>query len=163
MASLKPIDDLIIQVKRLIGTVNAILERYARLAEEYDSIRLAILETRELLADYFEESGRWADGISRRMDRQERLDILDRTGNAGSVEAKNIRQDIANEHRDRTLREEISAKQELLSTYQRNLDKIGIRIAKFGSTVKDENEQEDYQREVDKLKEQIERMREALK
>lgn len=155
------LDDLTRQLSRFVGTANALMERYARLAEEYDANRLATEEIRELIKELIEESGRWADSISKRMDRQERYVILSRMGD--TQQSGEITQQVKGEHIRRSLREELTAQQELLSQYHKNVDRVKIKIAKYGETVPLMNEMDDYQREIDKINEAIQRMRDALK
>ena len=156
----KPVDDLIRQINRLIGTSNAIMERYARAMEELDGIRLSLDEARELLADHFDENARWADNLSRRMDRQERYVIL--KGMGGGRETIQIETVVSREHISQALREELVVQQELTLQYSRNIEKVKLKIAKFGDTVALLNEMDDYQKQIDKASEAIARIREAL-
>lgn len=154
------IDDVFRQINRFIGVANSVVERYSRVAEEYDSNRLAIEEIRELLKEFVEESSRWADGLSKRIDRLERYTIL--KGMGGGRETIQIEASVSREHIDRALREELVLQQELILQYQRNIDKVKIKIAKFGDTVALLNELEDYQKQIDKANEAIARIRQSL-
>lgn len=158
MAELTP--DELSQIRRFISVSRDVLERYARMAEEYESNRLAIEEIRELLKEFVEESGRWADGLSGRMDRQERYVIL--KGMGGGRETIQVEQVVAREHIDRALREELVVQQELILQYQKNIDKVKLKIAKFGETVPLLNEMDDYQKQIDKAQEAIARIRQSL-
>lgn len=148
------------QIRRFISLARDILERYARSAEELDGIRLSLEEQRELQAEHFEENARWADGLSKRMDRQERYVIL--KGMGGGRETIQIEQVVAREHIDRALREELVNQQELILQYQKNIDKVKLKIAKFGETVPLLNEIDDYQKQIDKAQESIARIRQSL-
>lgn len=159
MAELTP--DLIKRLDRFIALARDVLERYARLAEEYDSNRLSLEESRELLTEHFEENARWADNLSKRMDRQERYVILKGMGGGGR-ETIQIEQVVAREHIDRALREELVVQQELILQYQKNADKVKLKIAKFGDTVALLNELDDYQKQVDRANEAIARIRQSL-
>lgn len=153
------VEDLTIQVRRLIGTANALMERYARVAEELDAVRLALEELREILGDHFSENSRWADILSKRMDRVEQYTILSKIGDSRAGE---ITQQVTGEHIRRTLREELGTQQELLQQYQKNIDRVKLKVAKYGETVPLMNEMDDYVREIAKVTEAIERIREAL-
>ena len=156
-------DDLIIQVRRLIGTVNSVLERYSRVSEEYDSNRLATEEIRELLKELIEEVSTWAQYIGSRMDRQEEYVILVGMGKGKSHQAQAITQVVSQEHIERGLREELVAQQKLLQTYQRNLAKIKQQIAEMGYTsIENGNKEDEYQYKIDRATEAISRIREAL-
>lgn len=148
------------QIRRFIGIARDVLERYSRLAEEYESNRLAVEEIRELFKEFIEESSRWADDLSRRMDRQERYVIL--KGMGGGRETIQVETVVAREHIDRALREELVTQQELILQYQRNIDKVRLKIAKFGETVPLLNEIDDYQKQIDKSNEAIARIRQNL-
>jgi len=136
------------------------MERYARAMEELDGIRLSLDEGRELLADHFDENARWADNLSRRMDRQERYVIL--KGMGGGRETIQIETVVSREHISQALREELVVQQELTLQYSRNIEKVKLKIAKFGDTVALLNEMDDYQKQIDKASEAIARIREAL-
>lgn len=142
--------DLINQVKRLIGTTNAVIERYARGFEELDGIRLNLEEIRVVLNELVEEHSRWADKISERLDRLERLEILDRTGNMSLPEARRIKQDVADENHLRALRQE-------LAQQVRNLDKANQKAAKYGMDipVKLANEIEMFEERIKALREEL--------
>ena len=160
MAELTP-DDLN-QIKRFIGLARDILERYGRAMEELDSLRLAMEEIRETLSDHFGENSRWADDLSRKMDRLERYVILVRIVGS-NTETIAVEGAVSREHIERALREELVSQQELILQYQRNIDRVKIRIAKFGETVPLMNELDDYQKQVEKADEAMERIRDALK
>jgi uncharacterized membrane-anchored protein YhcB (DUF1043 family) len=149
------------QIRRFIAMARDILERYARTFEELEGIRLSLEESRELLADHFEENARWADNLSGRIDRLERYIILVRMtgGNQQTVE---IESKTSREHIDRALRMELVTQQELILQYQKNIDKVKLRIAKFGETVPLLNELDDYQKQIGKADEVIARIRESL-
>jgi len=155
------LDDLVRQLNKLIGTANALMERYARLAEEYDSSHLANEEIRELLKELIIESGRWADGLSRRIDRLERYMILSRMVGS-SQDTLQIESSVSKEHIERALREELVNQQQLVIQYQKNINIIKQRIAKFGESVVSLNELEEYQSKLDKALEAMERIREQL-
>lgn len=155
------IDELSKQIQRLIGTANALMERYARLAEEFDSNRLANEEIRELLKEFIEEAGRWANGLSKRIDRLEEFIIL--AGMGKDRKAGEITQEVSGEHVERGLREQLTEQQKLLITYQRNLARVKQSIAETGyETIENANKVEDYQNKIDKISEAIERIRQAL-
>lgn len=151
--------DLIHQIRKLITASNILLERFARGYEELDSHRLAIEEIRELLTEHFEENARWADAISKRLDRVEQYTILSRIGDSRAGE---ITQQVTGEHLRRGLRQELGGQQELLLQYHKNVERVKLKIAKYGETVPLMNELDDYEREIDKISEAIERIREAL-
>lgn len=154
------LDDLVRQLNKFIGVANSVVERSARQAEEYDSNRLANEEIRELLKEFIEESGRFANGLSGQMERLERYVILKAMG--GGRETIQIEHVVAREHIERALREELVSQQELIQQYQRNIDKVKLKIAKFGDTTALLNEQDDYQKQIDKANEAIARIRESL-
>lgn len=165
MAELTP--DELGQIRRFIGLARDILERYARTYEALEGLRLSLEESRELLTEHFEENARWADNLSARMDRQERYVILKGMASSGhSVgggrETIQVEQAVAHEHIDRALREELGVQQELIQQYQKNADKVKVKIAKFGDTVALMNELDDYQKQVDKSMEAISRIRQSL-
>jgi chromosome segregation ATPase len=155
------LEDLTTNVRRLVGIVNSLLERFARGYEELDSNRLALEEIREHLGEYFEESSIWANGLSKRIDRLEQYIILSRMGDA--QQSGEITQQVKGEHIRRSLREELTTQQELLTQYHKNIDRVKIKIAKYGETTPLMNEIDDYQREIDKINEAIGRIRDALK
>lgn len=152
--------DELSQIRRFISLARDILERYAHAMEQMDGIRLSLEEARELQAEHFEENARWADSLSKRMDRQERYVIL--KGMGGGRETIQVEQVVANEHIDRALREELVTQQELILQYQKNADKVKLKIAKFGDTVALLNELDDYQKQVDRSMEAIARIRQSL-
>ena len=155
------INDLIIQVKRLIGIVNSIIERYVRAYEEIDNIHLSLEEQRELLSDHFQDNANWANELSRRIDRLERYTILVRMfgSNAETIQVEAV---VSREHIKRALREELTTQQELILQYQKNIDRVRLRIAKYGETVPLMNELEDYQGQIEKSHEAMARIREQL-
>ena len=155
------LDDVVRQLNKVIGTANALMERYARLAEEYDSNRLANEELRELIKELIEESSRHADKLSERMDRIERYTILSKFGNV-SVTLE-IESSVAKEHIERALSERLTEQQELTKQYQRNIIRVEKRIASFGETVSSLNELDEYQSKLNKALEAMERIREQLK
>lgn len=153
------VQDLTRQVARLIGTANSVLERYSRLAEEYDSTRLANEEVRAILRELVEEFGIWAGTLSKRIDRLEQYIILVRMGQ----DTAQITQQVEGEHIRRKGREELAGYQEQLLTYHKNMDRVRLMIAKRGyPTIEESNQLDDWQLEVDRLTEAIDRMREAL-
>lgn len=154
-------DDLIRQINKLVVVSTALLERFARGYEEIDGNRLALEEIRELLKEHFDEAARDADAISRRIDRMEQFIILSRTGQTEQAAA--ITQQVTGEHLRRKLREELVSQQELLLTYQKNISRIKLQIAKFGESTARLNELDDNEREAERTTEAIERIREALK
>jgi uncharacterized protein Yka (UPF0111/DUF47 family) len=155
------IDDLVRQVSRLIGVSNSVLERYSRVSEEYDGNRLAVEEIRELIKEFVEESSRWADGLSVRIDRLERYVILVRMtgGNQQTIEVEGS---VAKEHIDRALREELVNQQNIVAQYQKNIARVKMSIARYGETVPLMNELEEYERKSDKSNEAIARIRQSL-
>ena len=155
------LDDLVRQVSRLIGTTNSVLERYARLGEEYDSNRLANEELRELIKELIEESSRHADKLSERMDRIERYTILSKFGNV-SVTLE-IESSVAKEHIERALSERLIEQQELAKQYQNNITIVQKRMARLGDTVASLNELEEYQSKLNRALEAMKRIREQLK
>ena len=165
MAELTP--DELKQIRLFIAMARDILERYARTYEELEGIRLSLEEQRELQAEHFEENARWADSLSKRMDRQERYVILKGMATTdhlvgGGRETIQIETIVAREHIDRALREELVTQQELILQYQKNIDKVKLKIAKFGDTVALVNEVDDYQKQIDKSQEAISRIRQNL-
>ena len=155
------LDDLVRQVSRLIGVVNSVLERYARLGEEYDSSHLASEEIRELLKELIIESGRHADSTNRRLDRVEQYVILKGMMGVGR-ETLQVESEVAKEHIERALSERLAEQQKLVEQYQKNIFKIQERMAKFGDTVASLNELEEYQSKLDKALEAMKRIREQL-
>ena len=158
------LDDLVRQVSRLIGVVNSVVERYSRIAEEYDFNRLASEEIRELIKELIIESSRHADGINKRMDRVEEYVILVGMNKGDSRKAGEITQEVSGEHIERSLREQLVEQQNLLVTYQRNLARVKQTIAEMGyETVENSNKVDTYQNKIDKISEAINRIRAALK
>lgn len=155
------LDDLVIQCQRLIGTVNAILERYVRAYEEIDNTRLSLEEIRELIKDLIDESGRFADGLSKKMDRLERYTILVRIVGSNQ-ETTQIEGVVSREHIEQALREELVNQQNLMAQYQKNINKVRLSIAKYGETVPLTNELETYEIKLEKAQETINRIRESL-
>ncbi len=160
MAPLKPIDDLVIQVRRLVGTVNSVLERYSRAAEELDGIQLSLEELRAVMAEHFAENSRWADKLEKRMDRVEQYIILSKFGNVQAT--LQLEGAVTKEHIERALGEELVSQRELWLQYQRNLDRVNIRIAKFGETTQLINEVDEYEKKMIKIEEATKRIGEAL-
>jgi hypothetical protein len=156
-----PNDDLIRQINKLVVASNILLERFARGYEELDGNHLALEEIRELLQEHFEENSRWADNLSKRIDRIEQFIILTRMGDKEQSGA--ITQHVTGEHLRRGLREQLSEQQELLQQYYKNIARIKLKIAKYGETTPLVNELEDNQCEIEKIEEAITRIREALK
>jgi len=154
------VDDIFKQINRLIPTVHALLERYARSAEEIDSNHLALQEQRELLREHFAENSRWASELSKRIDRLEQYVILSRFGNlTATLQIETI---TSQEHIGRSLTEDLVTQRELWSTYQKNINRVRERIAKFGETTASINEVEGYEMELVKIETRIERIRKAL-
>lgn len=154
------LDDLVRQVIRLIGTANALMERYSRSMEELDNVRLAQEELRELLKEHFIENSHWANKLSERMDRIEQYTILGKFGNISAT--LQIEADVSKEHIARSLRENLITQRELWSKYQKNINRVRERIANFGETVQSLNEVEGYEAELLKIETRIERTRKAL-
>lgn len=158
------LDDILRSVNRLIGTANALMERYSRIAEEYDFNRLATEEIREFIKELIVESSRHADGINKRIDRIEEYVILVGMDKGDSRKAGEITQEVSGEHIERTLREQLVEQQTLLVTYQRNLARVKQNIAEMGyETVENSNKVDIYQGKIDKINESISRIRAALK
>lgn len=158
------LDDILRSVNRLIGTANALMERYSRIAEEYDFNRLATEEIREFIKELIVESSRHADGINKRIDRIEEYVILVGMNKGDSQKAGEITQEVSGEHIERTLREQLVEQQTLLVTYQRNLARVKQNIAEMGyETVENSNKVDIYQGKIDKINESISRIRAALK
>jgi len=155
------VSDLIRQVSRYLPISLNALERHNRAYEELDSIRLSLEEQRELLSDHFQENSRWADALSKRIDRLERYMILSRMV-GGSQDTLQIESSVSKEHIERALREELVNQQQLVIQYQKNINIIKQRIAKSGESVISLNELEEYQSKLDKALEAMERIREQL-
>lgn len=156
------LDDILRRMDRLIGTANAVMERYSRAMEEIESVKLALEEIRELLPEHFEESARWADNLSKKMDRLERYTILVRMVGGGNQETLQIEGSVSREHLDRALREELVNQQQLLQQYQKNVGRVKMSVARYGETVPLMNELEEYETKVDKANEAIARIRQSL-
>lgn len=158
------VTDLNRQLVRYIRIHNDVVERYARIAEEYDNNRLATEEIRELIKELVEEMGTWAQYIGTRMDRVEEYTILVGMGKGESRQAQQITQQVSGEHLERTLREDLAAKQNELITWQRNIQKVKQAIAEMGyETIENSNREDDYQRKIDRLTKEVDRLREALR
>ena len=153
------LDDLTRQISKLISVAYALIDRFARLGEEYDTNRLANEESREVQKEMIEEFGRWAQYIGERLDRIEQYTILSRIG--GDTGA--ITQEVSGEHIERRLREELGQQQKLLEQYQRNINRVKLKIAQYGETTPLVNELENYQMEIEKITEAIARIRDALR
>ena len=151
------------QLNKLIIVAQAILERYSRIAEEYDSVRLFNEALSENLNDLIGELSLWANRLSERLERIERLMVLDKTG-LNPRETAVIKQNISDDLLDQQLREDLVQAQNELKIYQDNINRTNIRIAKQGqSTISQENDLMDWQIQLDKLQAKIKHMREALK
>jgi len=161
LAPLKPIDDLIIQVRRLISTVNAILDRYTRAYEEIDSIRLFQEELRSVLADHFQENTRWSDKLDRSLRELQRYVILIRA-TGGNQETLQIETKFSKAQIEDALKEELTNQQDLIKQYQKNVNMVLERIAKYGETIPLMNELEEYQNKIKKAQEAMARIREQL-
>ena len=158
------LDDLVRQVSRLIGTVNSVLERYARLAEEYDSNRLATEEIRELLKELIEEIGRSATQLGRDINRLEEYVILKGMGKGNSPKSVEITQEVSSEHLERSLRKRLADQQKLLRQYEDNITKVQLQIARMGyETIENANKLTEYQEGTERARTAIERLREAFK
>jgi hypothetical protein len=134
-----------------VGVANAVLERYAHTAEEIHGIRVQLLALEEILRDYVEESGRRDDRVVKQIERLERLEILDRTGHAHSIDADQIRKDVKGEHLDNALRQE-------LAQVVKNLDYARLRASKFGVNVPTDlvNEIQTYIDQIDRIRNELE-------
>ncbi len=144
------VNDLVKQVSKYLPVSLTILERHNRAFEELDTIRLRLEEQRELLADYFEESGRQNDKILDRLERVERLEILDRTGNISGREAQRIKETVESEAHQRALQKE-------LRQQVKNLDNAKNRAAKYGIDIPTRlvNEIEAYQERIEAIKQEL--------
>jgi hypothetical protein len=145
------LDDLIRQLAKFIGVANAVLERYAHTAEEINGIRVQLLALEEILRDYTEESGRRDDRLTKQIERLERLEILDRTGHAHSIDADTIRKSITGEHLNNSLMEE-------LTLIVNNLDYARIKAARYGVNVPTDlfNEIQSYTEQIDRIRNELE-------
>ncbi len=148
-------------MRRLIGTVNAVIERFARGYEELDGIRLSVEEIRSVLADHFEENSHWANELSKRIDRLERYTVLTRMfgSNPETIQVEAV---VSREHIRRALREELTTQQEIILQYQKNIDRVRLKMAKYGDTIPLMNELEDYEKQIMKSQESMTRIREQL-
>jgi len=155
------VTDLVREVGKFIRVDSDLAQRYSRSMEELDSIRLALEEQREILQDHFIENSHWANELSRRIDRLERYTILVRMfgSNAETIQVETV---VSREHIKRALREELMAQQDIILQYQKNVDRVKLRIAKYGETVPLMNELEDYQRKIEQSQEAMTRIREQL-
>ena len=155
------VTDLVREVGKFIRVDSDLAQRYSRSMEEMDGIRLALEEQRELLSDHFQDNANWANELSRRIDRLERYTILVRMfdGNAETIQVEAV---VSREHIKRALREELTTQQELILQYQKNIDRVRLRIARYGETVPLMNELEDYQGQIEKSHEAMARIREQL-
>ncbi len=156
------LDDILRRMDRLIGTANAVMERYSRAMEDLESNRLANEEIRELFKEFIEESGRWADGLSKRLDRLERYTILVRVVGSNQ-ETLQVEGSVSREHIERALREELVNQQSLLAQYQKNINKVKLSVARYGETTPLMNELEEHETKFQKAQEAINRIRESLK
>ena len=155
------LDDLVRQLNKLIGLSTAILERYARINEEFDSNRLANEEIRELLKELVIEHSRWADKLDKSIRELQRYVILVKmTG--GNQETLQIESSFSKQQIESALKEELVNQQKLVIQYQKNINKVNERIAKFGETTPLVNELEEYQAKLGKAQESITRIREQL-
>lgn len=134
------------QIKKFVGTANALMERYARSMEEIDSTRLANEELREQLREQTEEFAHWADRLQERMNRLEQYTVLSKIGN--QPHAAKIEATVNREHEERALREDLTHQRELWSQYQKNLDRVKLRIARDGETTGRMNEAEEYEQKI---------------
>lgn len=121
----KDIADLIVQIRRQIALSAAILERFARSYEELDGLRLGLEELRELLSDYFAESGRNADRIAERLERLERLAILEKVQTKETLE---IKSEITDDLYRATLRHELIQQTKNLAYTREKAAKYGLDI-----------------------------------
>jgi len=155
------VTDLVREVGKFIRVDSDLAQRYSRSMEEMDGIRLALEEQRELLSDHFQDNANWANELSRRIDRLERYTILVRMfdGNAETIQVEAV---VSREHIKRALREELTTQQELIIQYQKNIDRVRLRIAKYGETIPLLNELDDYQKQIQKSQEAMARIREQL-
>lgn len=151
------------ELRKLYSAFRSLLERFSRQSEEYDQNRLANEEIRELIKDLIDESGRFADGLSRRMDRIEQYVILKGMDPSGyGRQTLQIEAGVAREHIDRALREELVNQQQIVLQYQKNISRVKLSIAKYGETTPLVNELEEYEMKVEKATEAIARIRENL-
>ncbi len=155
------LDDVVRQLNKVIGTANALMERYARLAEEYDSNRLAVEEIRELIKELIIEASRQADSVNKHLYRVEQYTILKGMFGIGR-ETLQIESEVAKEHIERALSERLVEQQKLVEQYQKNIARVGLSIAKYGETVPLVNELEEYQSKLDRALEAMKRIREQL-
>ena len=128
----------------------AVLERYSDIAEEVRAIRIAQLADQGIARDYHEEAGRRDNRLAEKIERLERLEILDRTGNTHSIDADQIRKEVKGEHLENALRQE-------LAQHIRNLEYCKLKAARFGVNVPT-----DLINEIEMHEEAIKRTREEL-
>lgn len=149
------------EVRKLVIQTTALLERYSRVAEEIDGIRLMLEEAREIFRDHFAENAAWADVISKRLDRVERYVILTHMvgTNKETLDIENV---TGQEHLGRALRADLVEQRKLYDRYQRNINKVRESVANFGETVARANELEGYEAELAKIDVRITRIRTAL-
>ena len=143
------VDDLFRQVTRIIGIANALMERYAHLAEEATSIQIAQLAQDGALRDWFEEAGREHDRISERLDRIELFLIL-QVANSKEQQARQITEEIRTEHAEVALRKELKQQMD-------NLAYARLKAARFGVNVPTDliNEIELYQENIVRIQEEL--------
>jgi len=155
------VTDLVREVGKFIRVDSDLAQRYSRSMEELDGIRLALEEQREILQDHFIENSHWANELSRRIDRLERYTILVRMfgGNAETIQVEAV---VSREHIQRALREELTTQQELILQYQKNIDRVRLKVARYGETIPLMNELDDYQKQIEKAAESMSRIRESL-
>lgn len=156
-------DDLIRQLNKFTTMAGILLERYNRLAEEYDSNRLATEEIREILKDLIKELGEWAQYLGTRLDRLEEYTILKGMGKSNSPKVNEITQQVQQEHLERGLRKQLGQQQKLLQQYRDNLATVQLQIARMGyATIENTNKEIEYQTKIERATEAIKRIREAL-
>ena len=109
------LDDLVVQIRRLIGTVNSILERYSHSEENSDALydRFLVFDRR---------NKKVLDELAERIERIERLELLERTGHMDG--AKEIRSEI---------KQELTSLQWQLSRRIKNLNYLKEQAAGYGA------------------------------
>jgi DNA repair ATPase RecN len=144
------IDDLIRQINKFVGVANSVMERYANVAEQVSGIQVQLLALEGALRDHFDEAGRRDNNLAKQVERLERLEILDRTGNAYSIDAQQIRKEIKTEHTDNVLRQE-------LAQQIKNLEYVRLKMAKFGVNIPVDliNEAEAYTEQIDRIRKEL--------
>ena len=155
------VNDLATQVRRLVGTANALMERFARTSEEMDGIRLAQEEQRELLRDHFQENTRWSDKLDRSLRELQRYVILIRA-TGGNQETLQIEAKFSKGQIEDALKEELVNQQSLIIQYQKNVNQVQQQIARYGETVPLVNELDEYQNKIKKAQKSMARIREKL-